>query len=255
MSAVPPILTVERLSVFYGKVAAVFDVSVTLPAGSIVTVIGPNGAGKTSMINALMGFLPSQGVITYRGTPVDDLEVEERVSQGISLVPERRELFGELSVFDNLVLGAFPRYRKGDSGIDSDLATVLTRFPRLAERREQKASTLSGGERQMLAMGRALMAKPNVLLLDEPSIGLAPLIVREVFSIISQLRSSGTSILLVEQNARAALRIADYAYVMENGRIVLDGDAASIAGNRAVIEKYLGIRKGSRGPHQDGASA
>jgi branched-chain amino acid transport system ATP-binding protein len=241
-----PILEVEELSVFYGKVAAVFGVSVTLPQGEIVTIIGPNGAGKTTLVNALMGFLPGQGTVRYEGVVIDDLEVEQRVARGISLVPERRELFGELSVLDNLVLGAFPRYRLGDPDVGSDLAAIFDRFPRLAERQAQQASTLSGGERQMLAMGRALMAKPKVLLLDEPSIGLAPLIVREVFNAIGDLRASGTSILLVEQNARAALRIADYAYVMENGQIALDGDARTIAHDPLVIEKYLGISQGAR---------
>jgi branched-chain amino acid transport system ATP-binding protein len=250
----PPILAVDDLSVFYGKVAAVFGVSVTLPQGSIVTIIGPNGAGKTTMVNALMGFLPAKGAVRYRGEAIDDLEVEERVARGISLVPERRELFGELSVFDNLVLGAFARYRRGDPGVDADLAAIFGRFPRLAERREQQASTLSGGERQMLAMGRALMAKPKVLLLDEPSIGLAPLIVREVFSVIADLRVSGTSILLVEQNARAALRVADYAYVMENGKIALEGEAHAIAHNPLVVQKYLGISDGARRPKDDGGS-
>jgi branched-chain amino acid transport system ATP-binding protein len=246
MSASAPILEVVNVSVFYGKVAAVFGASVTLRQGSIVTVIGPNGAGKTTLINALMGFLPAQGIIRYLGEPVDDLEVEQRVGHGISLVPERRELFGELSVFDNLVLGAFPRYRRRDPDIEADLAQIFQRFPRLKERREQQASTLSGGERQMLAMGRALMAKPKVLLLDEPSIGLAPLIVREVFNAIAELRISGTSILMVEQNARAALRIADYAYVMENGKIVAEGEADAISRDSLVIEKYLGIKGASR---------
>jgi branched-chain amino acid transport system ATP-binding protein len=241
-----PILAVEGLSVFYGKVAAVFGVSVTLPQGAIVTIIGPNGAGKTTLVNALMGFLPAQGIVRYEGAVIDDLEVEQRVARGISLVPERRELFGELSVLDNLVLGAFPRYRRGDPDVGSDLAAIFDRFPRLAERQAQQASTLSGGERQMLAMGRALMAKPKVLLLDEPSIGLAPLIVREVFNAIGDLRASGTSILLVEQNARAALRIADYAYVMENGQIALDGEARTIAHDPLVVGKYLGISQGAR---------
>ncbi len=254
MSTRAPILEVVDLSVFYGKVAAVFGASVTLNQGAIVTVVGPNGAGKTTLINALMGFLPARGVIRYRGEPLDDLEVEQRVERGISLVPERRELFGELSVFDNLVLGAFPRYRRRDPDIDADLARIFRRFPRLQERREQQASTLSGGERQMLAMGRALMAKPNVLLLDEPSIGLAPLIVREVFNAIAELRASGTSILLVEQNARAALRIADYAYVMENGRIATEGEADAIARDSLVIEKYLGIKATSRKSEKNGAT-
>jgi branched-chain amino acid transport system ATP-binding protein len=255
MTGALPILSVERLSVFYGKVAAVFGVSITLPRGSIVTIIGPNGAGKTTLVSALMGFLPSQGTVRYDGDAIEDVEVEERVARGISLVPEGRELFGELSVLDNLVLGAFPRYRRGDPDVDADLAAIFARFPRLRERRTQQASTLSGGERQMLAMGRALIAKPRVLLLDEPSIGLAPRIVHEVFRTIAELRGSGTSILLVEQNARAALRIADYAYVMENGRIALEGDAKVIAHDSQVIDKYLGISTGSHKSNDDGVPA
>jgi branched-chain amino acid transport system ATP-binding protein len=243
----PIILAAETLSVFYGKVAAVFDVSIALPQGGIVTIIGPNGAGKTTLVNAVMGLLPARGMVRFQGEPIGDLEAEERVRLGISLVPERRELFGALSVLDNLVLGAFPRYRPGAWHIEADLAAIFTRFPRLAERRSQLASTLSGGERQMLAMARALMARPRVLLLDEPSIGLAPLIVREVFAVIATLREAGTSILLVEQNARAALKIADHAYVMENGKIAIEGEAKAIAGNPLVVEKFLGISDSSSG--------
>ena len=212
-----------------------------------MTVIGPNGAGKTTMLNAIMGLLPAKGEVRYDGAPVGDEEVEARVARGLVLVPERRELFAEMTVADNLVLGAFPRYRRGDAGIDADLQDVYRRFPRLQERRAQLAGTLSGGERQMLALGRALMAKPRLLMLDEPSLGLAPLIVREIFHIIADLRSTGVSILLVEQNARAALHVADYAYVIETGEIVLQGPARELANDPKVIETYLGLSTAARG--------
>ena len=232
-------LEVQGLSVAYDKVEALHGATLRVPPGSIVTVIGPNGAGKTTLLNAIMGVLPARGTIRYDGEDVARLEVEGRVARGLCLVPERRELFAEMSVADNLVLGAFPRYRRGDADIDADLEGVYTRFPRLRERRAQLAGTLSGGERQMLALGRALMAKPRVLMLDEPSLGLAPLIVREIFCIVADLRGTGVSILLVEQNARAALQVADYAYVLETGDVVLEGPADELAANPRVIETYL----------------
>jgi branched-chain amino acid transport system ATP-binding protein len=234
-------LAVSGLSVAYGKVEALHHASIRVGAGSIVTVIGPNGAGKTTMLNAIMGLLPARGTVEYEGVAVGDEDVEMRVSRGMVLVPERRELFAEMTVADNLVLGAFPRYRRGESGIDADLEAVYARFPRLRERHAQLAGTLSGGERQMLALGRALMAKPRLLMLDEPSLGLAPLIVREIFHIIADLRRTGVSILLVEQNARAALHVADYAYVIETGEIVLEGPAKDLASDPKVIETYLGL--------------
>jgi branched-chain amino acid transport system ATP-binding protein len=237
----PVALEVANLSVAYGKVEALHHASLKVPAGSIVTVIGPNGAGKTTMLNAVMGLLPARGEVRYEGTPISKTEVEARVAHGLCLVPERRELFAEMTVADNLVLGAFPRHRRRERGIGEDLEAVYTRFPRLRERREQLAGTLSGGERQMLALGRALMAKPRVLMLDEPSLGLAPLIVREIFRIIADLRKTGVSILLVEQNARAALQVADYAYVLETGEIALEGPAKALATNPKVVETYLGF--------------
>jgi len=240
-------LEVRGLAVAYGKVEALHQASLDVAAGSIVTVIGPNGAGKTTMLNAIMGLLPAKGEVRYDGAPVGDEEVEARVARGLVLVPERRELFAEMTVADNLVLGAFPRYRRGDAGIDADLQDVYRRFPRLQERRAQLAGTLSGGERQMLALGRALMAKPRLLMLDEPSLGLAPLIVREIFHIIADLRSTGVSILLVEQNARAALHVADHAYVIETGEIVLQGPARELANDPKVIETYLGLSTAARG--------
>jgi len=240
-------LEVRGLAVAYGKVEALHQASLDVAAGSIVTVIGPNGAGKTTMLNAIMGLLPAKGEVRYDGAPVGDEEVEARVARGLVLVPERRELFAEMTVADNLVLGAFPRYRRGDAGIDADLKAVYERFPRLLERRAQLAGTLSGGERQMLALGRALMAKPRLLMLDEPSLGLAPLIVRDIFRIIADLRRTGVSILLVEQNARAALHVADHAYVIETGEIVLQGPARELANDPKVIETYLGLSTAARG--------
>ncbi len=234
------LLAVRRLTVAYGKVEAVHDVSLSVAPGTIVSVIGPNGAGKTTLLGAVMGLLPSRGAITCFGESAATLAVEERVARGLVLVPERRELFGAMSVADNLVLGAFQRARRGDRGWKSTLVEVYRRFPRLSERRDQLAATLSGGERQMLAMGRALMAKPKLLMLDEPSLGLAPLIVREIFSIISALRSAGVSILLVEQNARAALQVSDYGYVLETGELALEGASATLAANPRVAATYLG---------------
>lgn len=235
------LLEVDELRVFYRKVEALHRVSLRVEEGSIVTVIGPNGAGKTTLLGAIMGLLPASGAIRYLGADVGALAVEARMARGLCLVPERRELFGELSVEDNLRLGAFQRVRHGERGADSDLGEVYQRFPRLAERRTQLAATLSGGERQMLALGRALMGKPRLLMLDEPSLGLAPRIVREIMHIVADLRKTGVSILLVEQNARAALQVADHGYVLETGEIALEGPSSSLAGNARVVESYLGF--------------
>ena len=237
-------LEVRDLAVAYGKVEALHRASLKVGSGSIVTVIGPNGAGKTTMLGALIGLLPSKGGIVYLGESLDGVEVEERVERGMCLVPERRELFAEMSVEDNLRLGAFPRYRRREPGIAQDMADVYRRFPRLEERKGQLAGTLSGGERQMLALGRALMARPKLLMLDEPSLGLAPIVVREIFHIIASLRETGVAILLIEQNARAALQVADYGYVLETGEIVLEGAAAELARNPRVVETYLGLVRG-----------
>ena len=236
--ASPNVLDVERLSVAYGKVLAVRDVSLHVAPGSIVTVIGPNGAGKTTLLAAIAGLLPAQGVIRCFGEAASPWPVEERVRRGLVLVPEKRELFASMSVADNLQLGGFARRR--ERGGAALLADVYARFPRLAERREQLAGTLSGGERQMLALGRALMAAPKLLLLDEPSLGLAPLVVRDIFSIIATLRQTGVAVLLVEQNARAALQVADYGYVLETGELALEGPSAALASNPRVAETYLG---------------
>jgi branched-chain amino acid transport system ATP-binding protein len=236
------LLSVEDLHVSYGKVEAVSGVNLEIQAGQIVTVIGPNGAGKTTLLAALMGLLPARGEIRYQGNDFAGLLTEERVRRGICLVPERRELFTEMTVEDNLILGAYTRWRER-AAVERDLGEVYARFPRLAERRTQLAGTLSGGERQMLALGRALMTKPRLLLLDEPSLGLAPLIVREIFRIVTALRDLGVSILLVEQNARAALETADFAYVLETGSIVHSGKAADLIHDPKVVASYLGGRE------------
>jgi len=235
-----PLLEVKGLHVRYGKVEAVQGVSLKVDPGTIVSVIGPNGAGKTTLLGAIIGLLPAHGDITYAGKAAAALSVEQRVAGGLILVPERRELFAAMSVADNLELGAFARARSGERGWRATQDEVYERFPRLKERRGQLAGTLSGGERQMLAMGRALMGKPRLLMLDEPSLGLAPLIVREIFSIIAALRASGVAILLIEQNARAALQVSDYGYVLETGELVLEGDSAGLAVNPRVIASYLG---------------
>ena len=233
-------LEIDDLHVAYGRVEAVRGVSLALAPGEIVTVIGPNGAGKTTLLGAAMGLLPSKGTLRFEGEDLHALDVEARVERGLVLVPEKRELFGELSVQDNLRLGGYAMRRGGDAA--KRLAGVYERFPRLAERRAQRADTLSGGERQMLALGRALMSAPRLLMLDEPSLGLAPLIVQEILAIVRGLRSDGVSILLVEQNARAALEISDHGYVLETGEIALAGRSVELAGDPRVIETYLGAR-------------
>ncbi|AOJ79338.1 ABC transporter ATP-binding protein [Burkholderia savannae] len=247
MGQITPILQVRDLSVRYGKVEALHRAVLNVEAGQIVAMIGPNGAGKSTLLNAVMGALPttghSAGAIRYRGDDVNALPVEQRVARGMCLVPEKRELFGTMSVEDNLVLGAYRLKMAGDAHFLDQLEPVFTLFPRLKERRKQTAGTLSGGERQMLAVGRALMGKPDLLMLDEPSLGLAPLIVKEIFHIISALRGTGVATLLIEQNARAALQISDYGYVLETGEIALEGPAGELARNPRVIETYLGLAK------------
>jgi branched-chain amino acid transport system ATP-binding protein len=233
------LLEIKDLHVAYGKVEAVRGVGLTMQPGQIVTVIGPNGAGKTTLLAATAGLLRSRGQVIYDGLDVERLDVEERVERGFCLVPETRELFGDMTVADNLLLGGYTRRRNG-SDMKQSLQQVYARFPRLDERRRQKAQILSGGERQMLALGRALMAKPRLLLLDEPSLGLAPIMVREILRIIASLRELGVSILLVEQNARAALETADYGYVLEMGEITHQGPAAALAHDPRVVTTYLG---------------
>lgn len=232
-------LEVSDLHVAYGQVEAVRGVSLNLENGQIISVIGPNGAGKTTMLAAIMGLLPSHGTLRFQGEDMKNLDVEARVERGLVLVPERRELFGELSVIDNLRLGAYSK-RLSSAQMKQQLDAVYARFPRLAERRPQRADTLSGGERQMLAVGRALMSAPKLLMLDEPSLGLAPLIVQEILAIVRGLRDDGVSISLVEQNARAALESSDYGYVLETGEVALSGDSASLAEDERVRATYLG---------------
>jgi branched-chain amino acid transport system ATP-binding protein len=233
------LLSAAAVSVFYGRVEAVHGVSLRVDAGQIVTVIGANGAGKTTLLSALMGLLPVRGDVSYLGQQLEDEPPESRVARGLALVPERRELFGDMSVADNLLLGAF--HRRRDLQVALDLETVYGRFPKLRDRRGQLAATLSGGERQMLALGRALMSKPRLLMLDEPSLGLAPLVVRDIFRIIQDLKQAGVSILLIEQNARAALEVADYAYVLEAGSVAMEGPATELARDSRVAETYLGL--------------
>ncbi|MGA2287209.1 ABC transporter ATP-binding protein [Bradyrhizobium sp.] len=236
--AVSVLLRVTSAHVAYGKVEAVRAVSIEVARDEIVTIIGANGAGKTTLLNAIMGILPLRGRVTFAGQDLARLEIEDRVAAGLSLVPEHRELFGSMNVEDNLQLGAF---RVARAVAAYSIERVYALFPRLKERRKQLAGTLSGGEQQMLAMGRALMGAPKLLMLDEPSLGLAPIIVADIFRIISELRASGVSVLLVEQNAQAALQVADRAYVMELGEFILDGAAKDIASNQRVAASYLGL--------------
>ena len=235
------LLQVRGLRAGYGKAEVLSGLDLKLPQGSVVTVIGPNGAGKSTTLNALMGILPASGAISFDGRDIIDVPLEERVMAGLALVPEKRELFSTMTVEDNLVLGGWRQKRRGNDQWLEQLERVYTLFPRLKERRDQQAGTMSGGERQMLAVGRALMSQPKVLMLDEPSLGLAPLIVREIFRIIAGLRERGVSILLVEQNARAALQVADYAYVLEMGAVAMQGPARELADDPRVVEAYLGL--------------
>ncbi len=237
------LLEVKKLHAGYGRAEVLAGLDFQLAAGQVVTVIGPNGAGKSTTLNALMGLLPCRGQLLFDGVDLADASLEERVMMGLALVPEKRELFGTMPVEDNLVLGGFRAMKLRVPNWKSELERVYTLFPRLKERRAQLAGTLSGGERQMLAVGRALMSRPKLLMLDEPSLGLAPLIVREIFRIIDTLRQGGVSILLVEQNARAALDVADYGYVLETGEIGLHGPARELAGDPRVIETYLGAAR------------
>jgi branched-chain amino acid transport system ATP-binding protein len=237
------LLNVRNLQAGYGKAEVLHNLTLTARAGKVITVIGPNGAGKSTLLNALMGALPSKGTIDYDGQRIGLLSLEERVMLGMALVPETRALFATMSVEDNLLLGAYRQVRLGNKDSAKSLNEVFMLFPRLRERRAQLAGTLSGGERQMLAVGRALMGKPQLLMLDEPSLGLAPLVVRDIFATIAALRATGVTILLVEQNARAALEVADYGYVLEMGEIALQGPAAELANDPRVIETYLGTAR------------
>ena len=237
------VLHVDDVSKNFGGLQALSDIDFTVEEGMTHAIIGPNGAGKSTLLNALIGALPARGGVAYRGRDIGGLALEERVMQGLALVPETRALFGTMSVEDNLQLGAYRQVRLGHRDSGAAMARVFGLFPRLEERRAQLAGTLSGGERQMLAVGRALMSQPTLLMLDEPSLGLAPLVVREIFRTIAALRETGVTILLVEQNARAALEVADHGYVLEMGEVVLEGPAADLARDPRVIDTYLGARR------------
>ena len=233
------LLSVENAHIAYGKVEAVRGVSLDVNADEIVTIVGANGAGKTTLLNAIMGILPLRGSVVFSGQQISRLDIEDRVAAGLCIVPEHRELFGTMTVEENLQLGGF-RVPRAKAATEQERVFAL--FPRLKERRTQLAGTLSGGEQQMLAMGRALMSQPRVLMLDEPSLGLAPLIVADIFRTIGELRQAGVSVLLVEQNARAALEIADRAYVMELGEFIMSGSAKEISGDQRVVASYLGFQ-------------
>jgi branched-chain amino acid transport system ATP-binding protein len=248
-----PLLEVQNLHAGYGKAEVLSGLDLTVPAGGVVTVIGPNGAGKSTTLNALIGILPARGRVIFDGEDLAGITLEERVMRGLALVPEKRELFGTMPVEDNLVLGGWRQLKLRNAQWRSTLDKVYELFPRLKERRSQAAGTLSGGERQMLAVGRALMSQPKLLMLDEPSLGLAPLVVRDIFETIRRLRASGVSILLVEQNARAALDVADHGYVLETGAISLQGPAAELAVDPRVIDTYLGAQRAQ--PAGGGASS
>ena len=244
LSTGPALLSVAGAGIAYGKVEAVRDATLSVGADEIVTIIGANGAGKTTLLNAIMGILPVSGRVAFAGRDITRLDIEDRVAAGLCLVPEHRELFGTMTVEDNLQLGGF-RVPRAKAAREQERVYAL--FPRLKERRTQLAGTLSGGEQQMLAMGRALMSHPKLLMLDEPSLGLAPLIVADIFRTIGELKQAGVSILLVEQNARAALEIADRAYVMELGEFIMSGTAAEIGGDPRVVASYLGFQHGGDG--------
>jgi branched-chain amino acid transport system ATP-binding protein len=237
------LLDVQDLHAGYGRAEVLHGIRLQARAGSVVTVIGPNGAGKSTLLNALMGVLPSRGSVVYGGRSLALQSLEDRVMHGMARVPETRALFGSMTVQDNLLLGAYRQVRLGKRDSRESLEHVYSTFPRLRERRDQLAGTLSGGERQMLAVGRALMGKPDLLMLDEPSLGLAPLVVKDIFKTIAALRSTGVTILLVEQNARAALEVADHGYVLEMGEIALEGPARDLAQDPRVIDTYLGAAR------------
>jgi branched-chain amino acid transport system ATP-binding protein len=237
------LLQVSDLHAGYGRAEVLTGLSFGVAEGQVVSIIGPNGAGKSTALNALMGVLSARGRIVFDGQDLTKSTLEERVMLGLALVPERRELFGSMPVEDNLVLGGYRAMKQRVPHWRREIERVYTLFPRLKERRTQLAGTLSGGERQMLAVGRALMSTPRLLMLDEPSLGLAPLIVREIFATIERLRAQGTSILLIEQNARAALAVSDHGYVLETGAFALQGPAEELAGDPRVIETYLGAQK------------
>ena len=232
------LLTVENLQTHYGAIRALKGVSFQVPAGATVTLIGANGAGKSTTLNTISGLLkPAGGRVTFDGTDITGWRADRVTAAGLVQVPEGREVLAPLTVAENLELGA---YTRRDKGVQADMGRIFERFPRLAERGDQQAGSLSGGEQQMLAIGRALMARPKLLMLDEPSMGLAPVLVRDVFDIIAEIQAEGVTILLVEQNAKKALRAADYAYVLENGSITQEGTGADLLQDANIVAAYLG---------------
>ena len=238
-------LQVSDVSTYYGPIRALKQVNLQVNAGEIVALIGANGAGKTTLLNTISGLLgPRHGQILLNGRNIAGQSPESIVRLGISLVPERRQIFSTMTVRDNLLLGAYHRFGRDGKSLDADIAQVFELFPILDKRAGQLGGTLSGGEQQMLALARGLMSQPKLLMLDEPSVGLAPLMVREILRIVAEMRTRGTTILLVEQNARAALSIADRGYVLENGQIVMEGEASELTQNENVQRAYLGNRKG-----------
>jgi len=237
------LLEVHDLHAGYGRAEVLTGLNFVLAARQVVSVIGPNGAGKSTTLAALMGILPYRGRVVFDGQDLAGTTLEDRVMLGLALVPEKRELFGTMPVEDNLILGGYRAMKQRVPHWRREIERVYALFPRLKERRTQLAGTLSGGERQMLAVGRALMSAPKLLMLDEPSLGLAPLVVRDIFAIIERLRDEGTSILLIEQNARAALAVSEHGYVLETGTVVLDGPAEALAQDPRVIETYLGAQR------------
>ena len=232
-------LEVKDLEVYYGMIQAIKGISFEVNQGEVIALIGANGAGKTTTLHTITGLLsPKKGSVLFEGQDITKVPAHKIVSMGMAHVPEGRRVFSQLSVYENLKLGAYTR--KDKSNIDKELQSIYERFPRLAERKNQLAGTLSGGEQQMLAMGRALMSKPSIVLMDEPSMGLSPILVNEIFDIIESISKSGTTVLLVEQNAKKALSIADRAYVLETGKILLSGDAKELMNDDAVKKAYLG---------------
>ncbi|MEE0291037.1 MULTISPECIES: ABC transporter ATP-binding protein [unclassified Dialister] len=236
------LLELKNVEAAYGNIKALKGINLSVPEGKIVTLIGANGAGKSTTMKTIMGIMkPIAGDVLFKGESIAGMKTHNIVKKGVVLVPEGRQILQNMSVRENLEMGAYQR--KDPEGIKEDLSKVFERFPRLFERQNQFGGTLSGGEQQMLAIGRAVMAKPEVMLLDEPSMGLAPLVVQQIFDVIKDINKMGTTVLLVEQNARKALQIADYAYVMETGRIVMEGPAQEVANNPDVMAAYLGGKK------------
>lgn len=232
-------IKIDNLVVSYGGIEALKGISLEVPSGKIVTLVGSNGAGKSTTLKAIVGLVkPKSGSINYEGIDLTKLNTEDMVKKGIALVPEGRRVFADLTVLENLKIGAYSR--KDSKGIATDLEKIYSLFPRLKERNWQAAGTLSGGEQQMLAIGRALMSRPKLIMMDEPSLGLAPIIVKEVFEIIKKINKEGMTVLLIEQNANAALKIADIGYIMETGTIILKGEGKDLVNNEEIKKAYLG---------------